>query len=182
MDRLRLFRRSAKRFRKDESASSTVEFVIVFPLFIAVVLAMFEAGWIMTKSMMLDRGTDLAMRSVRLGLYNNPTRAKIRNDICDIATIIDDCNSTLVVEMTRIDPNDVNVDWPGATAECYDRGIVDFEPTTGFNPGAPTEIMFVRVCALVDPIFPLIGLGARLPQEPNGGFRLTSYSAFNNEP
>ena len=38
---------------ENEDGASTVEFIILFPIFIATVFVTVEAGWLMTKKMML---------------------------------------------------------------------------------------------------------------------------------
>ena len=55
----------ALRFRKDEDGAATVEFVLVAPMFLGLVLATFESGWMMTQSMMLERGLDQTVRELR---------------------------------------------------------------------------------------------------------------------
>ena len=51
-----------------------------------------------------------------------------------------------------------------------------------FTPGVENEIMFIRVCYVVDPLFPSSGLGLRLKNDPTGGYRMIVTSAFANEP
>ena len=51
-----------------------------------------------------------------------------------------------------------------------------------FDPGTRSEIMVIRACLIVDPIFPGMGLGAMLPVDASGGYSIVMQSAFMNEP
>ena len=62
---------SFKRFLRDERATASVEFVMIAPLYLAAVFSVFEAGWLMTKNMMLERGLDQTVRDIRIGRTNN---------------------------------------------------------------------------------------------------------------
>ena len=64
---------------------------------------------------------------------------------------------------------------------CIDR-TEEVEPVINFNPGARSEIMFVRACVIVDPIFPGTGIGALLPVDRRGGYAIVTQRAFMNEP
>lgn len=166
-----------KRRARDESGAATVEFVIVFPMLIAIVLSIFESGWLMTRYMMLDRGVDMAIRDVRLG-KNTGGYEGIRDEICRFASIIKDCETDLILELVVMD---LGSDYPHNQANCFDREE-EVEPVISFDPGSEQDIMFVRACVIVDPIFPGIGLGLRLPKDSTGGFQMVSYSAYLNEP
>ena len=52
----------------------------------------------------------------------------------------------------------------------------------GFHPGQRNKLMMVRACAVFDPWFPGVGLGAQLPKDASGGYRLMATSGFVNEP
>jgi hypothetical protein len=71
--------------------------------------------------------------------------------------------------------------FPTGGANCIDR-TSDVDPVITFVPGARSEIMFVRACLIVDPIFPGMGLGAQLPVDASGGYAIVVQSAFMNEP
>ncbi len=178
------------RYRKTEDGAATVEFVVLFPLFIAIVLAVFESGWLMTKYMMLDRGVDMAVRDLRVGKIPNPGHDDIKTAVCDYSKMIRDCDTTLKIQLITLDaannPPDMN------TIQCYDRGVdEDLQVASDFATagGARSELMFVRACVLVDPILPGIGFGLLLPQATKdangnwtGGHQMVSYTAFKNEP
>lgn len=151
---------------------------MVAPLFFALIFSTFEAGWIMTKQVMLDRSVDKTVRLLRLGAIPNPTQNDLRQRICTGAVLFADCEKALLIELI---PIRTTADFPIDQARCVNR-TTNVEPTVRFNPGERAEMVFVRVCAVVDPLTPLIGLGLRLPKDASSGFQIISSSAFMNEP
>ncbi len=61
------FRSFCNRVRRDEHGSIAMEFVIVFPLLMFFFMMVFETGFIATRSVLLERGLDIAARGLRLG-------------------------------------------------------------------------------------------------------------------
>lgn len=170
----------------DDDGSASVEFVVVFPVVIGMVLLIFEAGWVMTKIMMLDRGLDIAMRDIRLGVAGSSDYDTVRTRICNGSKIFYNCESNLKIQM---EPYTHDATWVASNAKnyfpwdapaCTDDVSVDFDPVTGvftdpdtglvvddpsgpgenWNPGVPDTNMFLRVCITHVPIFP--GLGSLL--------------------
>lgn len=155
------------RFRKNEDGSSSVEFVILFPVFIVLVATSIEVGLVMTRQVMLERGTDLAVRAIRLGTTSpGPVGAdQITNMICSTAGIIPDCVNQVKVEMRPIDPR--NLTLIPTVADCRDRDDPAV-PAREITPGTQNQLMVLRVCALIDPFFPTVGLGKRFMLDANG--------------
>ena len=168
-----LWRRAAR-----EDGAATVEFVILFPVFIALFLSAFELGLYMTRQVMLDRSTDLTVRALRLGQFENPTQELLRFNICRRAAVVPNCENRLLIEMTQI-PTTTWTTLPSA-ATCVDREE-DIEPVVKFNGGQPNDMMLIRVCALLEPVFPTTRLALEMPSY-NDFYALVSTSAFVNEP
>ena len=61
------------RFLKGNEGSVTVEFVLWFPLFFALVLTSLESGMLMLRYVMLERGLDITVRELRIGTLVAPT-------------------------------------------------------------------------------------------------------------
>lgn len=166
------------RFRDDEEASATIEFVMLVPLVMWIVFSVIEAGWLSTQQTMLNRGLNLAVRDLRLGRRSNPTADDIKTDVCAYAGIIRNCETSITIELAEIS-NPIG----GLTATCVDRST-PIEPVVTFDPGSHIneDVMMVRACVLIDPLIPGAGFGAALPKDSTGAFHLVAFAAFANEP
>lgn len=169
-----------RKLRKDESGNATIEFVFVFPVVMTVFLMAFEVGLLMTRQVMLDRAVDITVRELRMGHIPGVTQDSLREIICNQALIIPNCTSSLLIELRPVSTDP----WPDlamASTTCIDRNE-EIEPAVTVNPGAPQQVMLVRVCSVFDPFFPTTRLGMQLHRDEIGGYALVSTSAFVNEP
>ncbi|MEM8595547.1 MAG: TadE/TadG family type IV pilus assembly protein [Pseudomonadota bacterium] len=172
-------------FLRDNRGSASIEFVVLFPLLFAILMAFLEMGWLMTKHMMLDRGLDVTMRQIRIASAPVTNYEAIRTAICANAFIFSDCEEELKIQLVPVD--DVT---PAilSSADCYDRGLdaaANAATDYAAGGGGRDQIMFVRVCVLVNPILPGVGYGYRISHNDAGetvGYSMISYSAFMNEP
>ncbi|MEM8869134.1 MAG: TadE/TadG family type IV pilus assembly protein [Pseudomonadota bacterium] len=166
------------RFRRDEDGVSTINFLILFPFLFLLFLAVFEAGWLATRWMMLERGLDIAAREVRVGKASALTHDALKKSVCKHSSILVNCERDMILEVVEMD---LSKSYPQNQANCADRtGTID--PTISFSSGGRNRIMFVRACMIVDPFAPGVGLGLMLPKDTSGGFQMVSYTAFMNEP
>lgn len=162
----------------DTGGNATLEFVVLAPFLFYMIFSIAEAGVLMTRTVMLDRGVDIAIRDLRLGLTPGITHDGLKQKICENAFLLGGCNDGLLLELVTVAGA---ASFPAGETNCIDRtGTVD--PTINFTPGARSEIMFVRACVIVDPIFPGIGLAAMLPSDASGGHAIVVQTAFMNEP
>lgn len=165
-------------FRRDETGSPTVEFVIIAPFLFWFTFSTFESGWLMTQQAMLNRGLNMVTRELRLDLINSPTHLIVKNRICHQARILRNCSDSLKLELIDF----VLADGPPTTAaSCVDR-TEDLEPDAAINRGADEQLMFMRACIVVDPLLPGFGLGAALTTDSSGGLSLVARAAYTNEP
>ncbi|MDJ0630032.1 MAG: pilus assembly protein [Rhodobacter sp.] len=162
-----------------EDGNATIEFVILFPLFLGVFASAFEAGLLSTRHAMLDRATDLAVRDLRLGVDPTPTYDELKSSICNYAGVIPDCGNALHVELETVD----KANWSFRTGQiqCIDREE-DITPVVSFSPGVQHEMMLITVCAVVETMIPVTGLGLKLPKISGDDYALITMSAFVNEP
>ncbi len=174
--------RRLRRFRGNEDGNSTVEFVILFPAFIAIFLASFESGLMMVRNVMLERGVDLAVRTLRLTSVD-PDYDSIKQEVCDYADIFSNCMDLIHVEMEPVDMDD----WimPGAP-KCIDQDPDTDDGEDAISGGGNNELMMLRVCALFKPYFPGTTLGMQMPvyyaDDGEKKYALIATSAFVNEP
>lgn len=174
-----MIRRLLNRFLGREDGTATVEFVIVFPLVMMVFMSVFEAAVLTTRYTMMERALDLTVRSLRLTTGTAPTHAQIRDKICEYTNMIDDCSSSLIVELTPIQRP--NFTLPTTNAPCVDRAATS-PPLVTLTHGVANQLMLIRACAVVDPLFPLTGLGLSLTKDATGGVQLIAVSAYVGEP
>lgn len=171
-------RAAMRRFRRDESGTSTIEFVIVFPVFAFLLCSAAESGILMLRQVMLDRSLDLAVRDLRLQEFPAVTHSQVKDRICAEATVIPDCVNVVLVEMLQVNKG---ASLPSSSAICVDRAATAQSATT-FTQGTDNQMMLIRACAVFDPIFPGTGLGLDLAKDATGAYALVSTSAFVIEP
>ncbi|MBR9762178.1 MAG: pilus assembly protein [Rhodobacteraceae bacterium] len=168
-----------RRFAADEGGNVTVEFVILFPIILTMFLSTVELGMLTVRQTMLERGLNLAVRDLQIGLTPNIDHDSIKEVICDNAGLLPDCDNALKLEMMPIDlrhytsmPNDL---------DCVDRSE-EVNPVRRFTNGQANELMLLRACLKFEPIFPNVGLGRNFGKDGNGDAIMFAVSAFVNEP
>jgi Flp pilus assembly pilin Flp len=171
------------RFRRQESGSATIEFVLLFPVIIALFMMGFESGYYMVRNVMLERAVDIAVRDVRLGNGRVPNFDDLKVNICNNAGLLPDCVNSIQIEMQEVAIT------PGGTvpmqtdARCVDRMSTDDSLTgTTYDVGQINSMMIVRVCTLQQPLFPTTSIGAGLGVDIEGNYAMVATSAFVTEP
>ncbi|KJZ19775.1 TadE/TadG family type IV pilus assembly protein [Loktanella sp. S4079] len=146
-----------RRFRDDDAGLATIEFVIIFPFFFAFFLMTFESGMIAVRQFMLERGVDIVVRDIRIGTLSEPSDERIRESICEVASIIPDCTNQVFVEMRVQDPE---ATWTALQdpTRCINRNE-DARPATTIQHGSNNELVLMRVCARIDPLMPFSRIG-----------------------
>lgn len=174
-----LLRRALRRL-SDEDGSITVDFMIVAPLFLMILFASFEAGYANMRQVMLERALDITVRDLRVGaLGNQPPHNAVRNRFCELATLMPNCRTELMLEMRVID----RTTWTGfANAPTCVNRLLNIEPALSFSQGGANQLVTIRACAVFDPFFPTTTWGLQLRLDPSGGYQLAAMSAFVNEP
>jgi Flp pilus assembly protein TadG len=168
-----------RRFASDSSGTTAIEFAILAPMFVALMFTTFEVGWLVTKSTLLDRALDIAIRDIRVGdAAAAKSQKALISAICDNLYVVTDCASSLTVEMTRIMTKN---DFPATDATCVDRDA-GLSPIVSFTPGSRAEIMFVRACLVSDALTPYIGIAFHFVKDSKNGYSIVASSAFMNEP
>ncbi len=166
-----------RRFRRDENGIAAVEFVVFFPMLFGLFLWAVELGSIMSKQVMLEFAVDVAMRDLRLGNFDDPTADRLKDRICENSLLIKDCRGSILLELQPVN------NWvvPATPVQCVNRDE-EIRPSVTYNGGIENQVMLVRACVIVDPLFPGIGFAALLPSDSRGGFAIAAVSAFVNEP
>lgn len=168
-----------RRFRGEEAGNTTIEFVILFPMFMLLFLSAIESGVYMTRYVILERGLDETVRAIRLGTSLKVAADDVKEMICSSSVFIPDCENVVKVEMIRVD-----LDSPtplDEEADCVDRND-PAAPARNFSTGESNDLMMLRVCVLFDPMFPTTGLGFQLPKQDGDSYALVAISGFVMEP
>jgi Flp pilus assembly protein TadG len=162
-----------------EDGTATVEFVLVVPLILFIFMSAIEAGVLMTRQMMLVQAVDITMRDLRLGLITNPTVGKIKTEVCDLASILPNCDAEIRIELTPISTSTWSM--PSSRVGCFDRSQ-NVQPALTFNTGSAHEVMLVRVCVPQETMFPTTAVGLSMAKDSGDKYGLVVTSAFVNEP
>ena len=174
----RVFKRF-RRFSDEERGNATIEFVIVFPLLMVALLSGVELAFVTLKHAMLERAVDMTVRDIRLGTGVNFQHNDLKTTICERATFIKSCSTNMRLEMIQVDPRAaLNID---PNADCTDR-TEPVKPVRTFVNGASNELMILRACAKITPLFPTSGLGKQLADNAEGQYALVATTVFVQEP
>ena len=168
-----------RRFLREEGGNASVEFVLVFPAYLALMLMSIELGFVTLRHTLLERGLDIAVREVRLGTGTAPQHDEIKDLICQNSLMIRDCATTLRLEMRSADIRAFNS--LDTTADCTDAAEPT-KPVKQFVNGQQNQLMLLRACLRFDPLFPDDALGSALSKDASGQSSIVSMTAFVQEP
>ena len=172
---------ATQQLRRCAAGATAVELAFVLPIFLWLVGGIIETGWLMTKHALVDRAVANAARFVYTGAAStneDVTRASLEGFICEQSSVIANCAENIALELTVIDSFDAI---PETEAPCRESDV-EIEPAVSFEPGASSEIVFMRVCVTTEVHMPLLGLGFAMAKTENGNHQFTSSLAFANEP
>lgn len=179
MKHLPMLQRFLKRHADDQDGNATVEFVLIFPMIMYLIMGAYEIGYYTVSASMLDRGLELAVRDVRLGNMTSVTLANMKSATCEYARYVRNCEDNIHIALEPVDA--WNFEEPDYIAACIDRST-DVSPSTTFSDGGENELMLVRACVNVDPIFPTTWIGASMERTEGSGYAIISTAGFVNEP
>jgi len=166
-------------FLRDESGTATVEFVLVVPIYLSMLVMSIELGFVTLRNTLLERGLDMAVRDIRLGTGTAPQHDEIKRLVCENALMIRDCEQNLRLEMR---PADIRTYAAlDTTVDCTDAAEPS-EPVREFTPGQQNELMVLRACLKFDPLFPDAVFGQALTTDASGQAAVVSMTAFVQEP
>ncbi len=174
-----ILKKAIRRFRHSEKGSATIEFAITFPAMLFFLLSGIELGMVTLHHAMLERAMDMTVRDIRLGTGTAPQHDEIKDLICERAGFIDECELNLRLEMIQMDP----FNWAGlqSEADCIDHSE-EVAPVRSFVNGQDNELMVLRACVKIEPVFPTVGLGATIGKDGAGKYSLLATAAFVQEP
>lgn len=176
---LRGIARAVTQWFRREDGTAAMEFVLVIPVIIAIFMASFESGLLMTREILLEQSVDMTMRELRLGHLGTVTNATLKQQICSRTIIFPNCEANIKIELSRISTTTWAV--PAMPAQCINSDD-PVEPVVTMNAGQDNDLMLIRVCVSLPAIFPGMGLALSMPMDSRGDYGLVARSAFVVEP
>ena len=171
--------RSARKLAGDEAGSPAVEFALVFPIFIGVVLATLQAGSIFLAKAFFESGAETAARVVLTNQTSSLTAAQFKTEICNQLTALFNCGQ-VTVELEPVPAGTTNLKTMLPTFDSH--GNVVGTPTVDVGSNAPasgTDMLLVVMYP-----WPVYGgpLGLNFSNMGNGKMLMTSTQVFRTEP
>ena len=171
--------RLGRKLAGDASGSPAVEFALVFPIFIGVVLATLQAGTIFLVKAFFESAAEQAARVVLTNQTGSLTAAQFQTEVCNQLTALFSCGE-VTVELEPLPAGTTNL---SALLPTFDsHGNVVGAPTVdvGANAGASgTDMLLVVMYP-----WPVYGgpLGLNFSNMGNGKMLMTSTQVFRIEP
>ncbi len=171
--------RLGRKLKGDESGSPAVEFALVFPIFLAVVLATLQAGTIFLVKAFFESSAEAAARVVLTNQTSSLTATQFKTEICNQLTSLFNCGQ-LTVELEPMPAGATNV---SALLPTFDSlgNIVGTPPVdVGANAAAAgTDLLLVVMYP-----WPVYGgpLGLNFSNLGNGKMLMASTQVFRVEP
>ena len=171
--------RSARKLAGDEAGSPAVEFALVFPIFIAIVLATLQAGTIFLAKAFFKSGAEAGGEDRSHQSDRSLTAAQFQTEICNQLTALFNCGQ-VTVELEPVPAGTTNL---SALLPTFDsQGNLVGTPTVdvGANSGAAgTDMLLVVMYP-----WPVYGgpLGLNFSNMGSGKMLMTSTQVFRIEP
>ncbi|WP_338548786.1 TadE/TadG family type IV pilus assembly protein [Roseovarius phycicola] len=176
---IRKFRSLLGRTAREEDGNATIEFVLLFPIYLSFIVMSVELGFITMRHTMIERGMDIAVRELRLGTGTAPQHDEIKQIVCDNALLVVNCEDNLRLEMDSANLFAFNS--LDTEVDCTDQSE-EARPVRTFTPGQQNQLMLLRACYKYDPLFPDEVLGSALQTDGAGQSAIVSMTAFVQEP
>jgi Flp pilus assembly protein TadG len=171
--------RLARKLAGDEAGSPAVEFALVSPIFIGVVLATLQAGSIFLVKAFFESGAEQAARVVLTNQTGTLTAAQFQTEICNPLTALFTCGQ-LTVELEPMPAGTTNVSTLLPTFDSNGNLVGTPPVDVGANAGAAgTDMLLVVMYP-----WPVYGgpLGLNFSTLGNGKMLMTSTQVFRIEP
>lgn len=166
-----------KKFLCCRKGSSAIEFAMVAPIFLMVVLSIFEVGYMFLTDMAMESALSNASRLVRTGQAHSSgmTAGQFKSAVCDGTYSLISCKD-LTVDVDVFSSFEDGTDLPPLlddNGELVDNSV--------FNVGTANSIIVVRTTYIYDVINP-VGDAIQLANYGNNQYLHVHVVAFKNEP
>ncbi len=171
--------RAARKLGRDEAGSPAVEFALVFPIFIGVVLATLQAGTIFLAKAFFESGAEAAARVVLTNQTSSLTAAQFKTEICNQLTALFNCGQ-VIVELEPMPAGTTNISTLLPTFDSHGNLVGSPTVAVGANAGAAgTDMLLVVMYP-----WPVYGgpLGLNFSNMGSGKMLMSSTQVFRIEP
>lgn len=176
MRHLRFYRRRLVRFVAATRAATAVEFALIAPFFLGILIAILQVSVYLFAQQALQTAAMQAGRLFMTGQAQTDSQTQFKNQICQsyLPTALFKCSALIVVVQSYASFAAANTSTPA----LYNNG----QPVTNFaySPGTPGQVMVVQ---LIYPWSVVSGpLGFTLANLPNNAAQMMGVTAFRVEP
>jgi hypothetical protein len=175
-----------RRFLKDTSGTATIEFLFVFPIIFLIFTASVESSLYMARYVMMDRAVDKVMRAVRMPNAPVLTHQQLKEAICGAGMMIkskSECMQRMKIWMQPVNTGTFDmVAPPNTCVDKYSDVNTGEPPANEFALGVDNDIMLLRICLKVEPMFPTTKVSVKMPTQPDGTVAMFVTTVFVNEP
>jgi len=170
-------RRRWRAFFADRKGATAVEFALIAPAFIALLVALIQTFLVFFAQQLLEQVVNQASRAILTGQAQGQgmTQAQFAQAVCSNVVILFNCNGLMIDVQVASSWSSTNTGLPTLTYDASGNVTNVWQ----FNPGNQGDIVIVRVMYLW-PVF-LGPLGFNLSNQPNGSRLIMSSTAFMNE-
>jgi Flp pilus assembly protein TadG len=170
-------RRRCAAFIRDQKGATAVEFALIGPAFIALLVALIQTFLVFFAQELLESVVQQSSRLVLTGQVKSQqmTASAFKQAVCNEVVILFNCSGLMVDVQVVPTLTSTKTSAPTLT---YNNGQVS--NTWQFNPGNAGDLVVVRVMYLW-PVF-LGPLGFNLADQPNNNKLIMATAAFQNEP
>ena len=170
--------RKLARLRRNESGATAIEFALIAPALIALLMGVVQIAIIFFFEQALQTVGEKAARNLMTGQAQKAgmTQTQFQQQICSYASSLFQCGNLMVDVRSASSFSAVTTTFPAVTYNGQGQ------PTTAwnYNPGGPGSIVIVRIMYN----WPVINgpLGLSLANQSNGTYLMVATAVFKNEP
>jgi Flp pilus assembly protein TadG len=167
-----------RRFFADRKAATAVEFALVAPPFLALLVALIQTFLVFFANQLLESVVSQSSRLILTGQVQsaNMTQSAFAAQVCDEVRILFSCPSLMIDVETYASFSAANTSMPALTFNALGQ----VTNTWQYDPGGPGQIVVVRVMYQWPLFFGTFGIN--LANLSNGNRLIMASAAFQNEP
>lgn len=171
------WRGKRRRFVRNRSGATALEFAIVGPIFLIALVGTMEVGIAYGAQASLQNAANSAARLVRTGQAQTSalTQTQFRNAVCANIQPLLGCDANLQIDLEAYS----NFGGASFSSPLQSDGTLD-PSLNKYQPGNPCDVVLLRIFYKWPVITPLIG--PMLANMPGNTMLMSATSAFRNEP